>query len=225
MLYTKASVRGVDARREIAREKLIVIVRGLPPEHLAPLAEALYRGGVRLMEITFDQSRPESFAQTAAGVALLRDAFAGRIIPGAGTVMTQEQLALAHRAGAAYIVSPHTDAEIIRGAKERGLAAIPGATTPTEVVRAYALGADFIKIFPLQQLGPGYIRSLRAPLSHIPMLAVGNVTLETAGEYMRCGADGVCVGGQLVNRQWIEEKQWDKITACAAEMLRVVHQK
>lgn len=57
------------------------------------------------------------------------------------------------------------------------------------------------------------------------MLAVGNVTLETAGEYMRCGADGVCVGGQLVNRQWIEEKQWDKITACAAEMVRVVHQK
>lgn len=202
----------------IKREKLIVIVRGVSTEKLFPLCEALYAGGVRLVECTFDMKGKETVAKTAKKIEDLGRAFEGRMLIGAGTVMTEEQSEAAYRAGAKYLISPHTDETIIAYANEHGMASIPGAMTPTEIVRAYRAGADFVKVFPNDIMGLAYLKSIRAPLSAIPMLAVGGVNAENVGDYLAAGVDGVGVGSGLVKKQWIEEGNWGAITAQAREM-------
>lgn len=209
-------------REEIARRKLIAIVRGLPGEQLEGLAEALLAGGISMMEITFHQAKPDSWRQTAEGIAMLNRKFAGRVIPGAGTVMTQEQLTMAYEAGAKYIISPNVDVDIIRRTKELGLVSLPGAFSPTEIATAHAAGADFVKVFPVGNLGPSYIKALKAPLSHIPLMAVGGVNERNAAAFLEAGAAGLGVGGNLVNKEWIAKGEWDKITALAAEFVKAV---
>lgn len=212
----------MHVKDEIASRKLIAIVRGLPGEQLEGLANALLAGGITLMEITFNQQKPETWAQTAAGIRMLCDKFAGRIIAGAGTVVTQEQLTMAFEAGAKYIISPNMDAEIIRRTKEMGLVSLPGALTPSEIVEAHKAGADFVKVFPVGNLGPAYIKAIKAPLSHIRLMAVGGVNEKNASDFMKAGASGLGVGGNLVNKEWIASGEWDKITALAAEYVKAV---
>ena len=220
--YLKKEENLMNVKEEIARKRLIAIVRGLPGEQLEGLANALLSGGISLMEITFNQAKPETWAQTADGIAMLGKKFAGRILPGAGTVVTLEQLTMAYNAGAQYIISPNVDEEIIRRTKELGLVSLPGAFSATEIVTAYKAGADFVKVFPVGNLGPAYIKALKAPLSHIPLMAVGGVNEKNAAEFIKAGASGLGVGGNLVNKEWIANGEWDKITALAAEFVKAV---
>ncbi len=200
---------------EIKKQRLIAIVRGLPPQQLRRLIQALHEGGVGLVEVTFDQHAPETWKDTAAGIRMIAEEFAGEVLPGAGTVITAEQLNMAYEAGAQYIISPHTDEQIIRATKILGLASLPGAMTASEIVRAYQAGADFVKVFPADTLGPGYIKALKAPLSHIPLLAVGGVDAQNAAAFVAAGAAGVGVGGSLVKKNLIADGQWDRITRLA----------
>lgn len=202
-------------KERIQEKKVIAIVRGLPPEQLRGLVEALYAGGIGLVEVTFNQKAPETWKDTVAGIRMIGEAFADRVIPGAGTVLTLEQLSMACDEGAKYIISPNADEEIIRATKALGLVSMPGAFTPTEIVRAYHAGADFVKVFPVGHLGPGYIKAVKAPLSHIPLTAVGGVNEKNAAEFIAAGAAGLGVGGNLVNKEWIAKGQWDRITALA----------
>ena len=220
--YLKKEEDSMIVKDEIARRKLIAIVRGLPAEQLEGLAEALLKGGIGLMEITFNQARPETWKQTAEGIAMLSKKFEGRIIPGAGTVITQEQLTMAYEAGAKYIISPNVDVDIIRRTKELGLVSLPGAFSPTEAVTAWNAGADFVKIFPVGNLGPAYIKALKAPLAHIPMMAVGGVNEANADDFMRAGCSGLGIGGNLVNKEWIAAGEWDKISDLAALYVKAV---
>lgn len=220
--YLNKEEKRMHVKEEIASRKLIAIVRGLPEEQLEGLAKALLAGGISLIEVTFNQAKPETWSQTAAGIAMLGKNFAGKIIPGAGTVVTQEQLTIAYEAGAQYIISPNTDVDIIRRTKELGLVSLPGAFSPSEIVTAYNAGADFVKVFPVGNLGPSYIKALKAPLSHIPLMAVGGVNEKNADDFMRAGASGLGVGGNLVNKEWIANGEWDKITALAAEFVKAV---
>lgn len=155
---------------------------------------------------------------------MLKEKFAGKIIPGAGTVITLEQLQMAYDAGAQYIISPNVDVEIIRRTKELGLISLPGAMTPSEIVEAYKAGADFVKVFPVGNLGPAYIKALKAPLSHIPLMAVGGVNEKNAADFLKAGASGLGVGGNLVNKEWIANGEWEKITALAAEFVKAVQE-
>ena len=214
----------MHVKDEILSRKLIAIVRGLPSEQLEGLAQAFCAGGIGLMEITFNQQKPETWAQTAAGIRMLKEKFAGKIIPGAGTVITLEQLQMAYDAGAQYIISPNVDVEIIRRTKELGLISLPGAMTPSEIVEAYKAGADFVKVFPVGNLGPAYIKALKAPLSHIPLMAVGGVNEKNAADFLKAGASGLGVGGNLVNKEWIANGEWEKITALAAEFVKAVQE-
>lgn len=202
--------------------QIIAIVRGLAPEPMQKLADAFYKGGLRLMEITFNQAKPETWQDTAASIRMLRERFQDLILPGAGTVMTMEQLKLAADAGAQYIISPNVDVGIIRETRKLGLVSLPGALTPTEIAQAYQAGANAVKVFPAGNLGAGYIKAIRAPLSQIPLLAVGGVNEKNAAEFMAAGCSGIGVGGNLVNKQWIAAGEFDKITALAKEYVQAL---
>jgi 2-dehydro-3-deoxyphosphogluconate aldolase/(4S)-4-hydroxy-2-oxoglutarate aldolase len=117
---------------------------------------------------------------------------------GAGTVLTPEQADAAVDAGATYLVSPVVDLEVIEAARRRGVAALPGALTPTEILRAWRAGAAAVKLFPASLGGPGYLRAVKAPLPEVPLVPTGGVGLEEIGGYLRAGALAVGLGGPLV---------------------------
>ena len=203
--------------QQILAKKLIAIVRGLPENQAVPLADALLAGGIGLMEVTFNQAAPESFQCTARAIAAVREAFGDTVRVGAGTVMTAEQLRLAYDAGAGFIISPNADEAIISETRALGLVSLPGCMTPTECAAAHSYGADFIKVFPAGVLGPGYIKALLAPMGHLKFLAVGGVDCANIPDFLRAGALGFGVGGNLVNRNWIAAGAFDRITALAGE--------
>lgn len=198
---------------KIREKKLIAITRGVAPERIEKTAQALSEGGIGLMEITFDQ-RTDG-ADTVKSIALLRERFEGKIYPGAGTVMTAEQVRLAAEAGAQYIISPNTDRAVIEETKRLGLVSIPGAFTPTEIAAAYQMGADFVKIFPVASLGAAYIKAVTAPLAHIPVLAVGGVTPANLKEFFKAGAVGCGIGSNLVNASKIAAGDYASVTEAA----------
>ena len=206
----------------VRKSKIIAIVQGLSPEYMIKLAEALYAGGIDLMEVTFNQARPESWSDTAEAIHTVAKRMEGRMLVGAGTVIRQNQLDMARNAGAKYIITPNTSQTLIRKVKEYGLASFPGAFTPSEIVEAYEAGADMVKVFPAGNVGASYIKAIKAPLNQIPLMAVGGVNEKNAAEFMAAGCCGLGVGGNLVNKTWIEAGEWDKITALAAEYRKAV---
>ena len=207
----------------ITREsKVVAIVRGFPAEICVRLADAYRRGGIRLVEVTFNQRAPETWKDTAAAIKAIRETFDGEVRAGAGTVLTYDQLSMCEDAGGEYIVTPNVKPTLIRSAVERGLAALPGAFTPSEAVEAWEAGASFVKLFPAGSLGPDYVKAVRAPLSHIPFLAVGGVSVKNAADFMRAGCVGVGVGGNLTNKEWIAEGAWDRIAEAARELVESV---
>lgn len=201
------------------REKIIAIVRGIEPEKCIKVAQALYDGGIRMMEITYDQRNPDSWATTADSIGQIAKEFEGRMLVGAGTVTTTELVELTHRAGGLFIISPNTDANVIRRTRELGMVSMPGALTPTDVVNAWEAGADIVKLFPVSSLGSSYVKAIKAPLSHIPMMAVGGINEKNIGEYLAAGAIGVGVGGNLANKEWIDAGEYHKITEVAKAMV------
>ena len=206
----------------IQQRKIIAIVRGLAPEYMVKLAEALYEGGIDLMEVTFNQQKPETWKDTAAAIRAVSEHMQGKMLVGAGTVIKQEQLDMAKEAGALYIITPNTNVELIRKVKEYGLLSFPGALTPSEIEAAYEAGADAVKVFPAGSMGPAYIKAVKAPLSHIPLMAVGGVNEKNAADFLKAGCCGIGVGGNLVNKEWIESGEWDKIIALAQEYRKAV---
>ena len=138
----------------IRTRKVIAIVRGLQGEYMLKLADALYAGGIDLMEVTFNQAQPDTWMDTAAAIKSVSQHMAGKMLAGAGTVLTRKQLALARDAGAQYIITPNTNLGLIGKVKEYGLCSLPGALTPSEIEAAYEAGADAVKVFPAGSLGP-----------------------------------------------------------------------
>ena len=206
----------------IKERKIVAIVRGLSPEYLVRLGHAFEEGGIGLMEVTYNQTAPETWKDTANGIEAVEKEFGDRLLVGAGTVITLEQVSMTYNAGGHYLVTPTTQPEIIRAGKALGLGLYPGALTPTEILTAYEAGADAVKVFPASSLGPGYIKAIRAPLSHIPLMAVGGVNEKNAAEFMKAGCVGLGVGGNLVNKEWIKNGEWEKITALAKEFRKAV---
>ncbi len=202
--------------------RLIAIVRGLSGRYIPGLAGALLAGGISMLEVAFDQARPDSWIETCESIKSVSRKFGSRMLVGAGTVTTIGQLKMACDAGAGYIISPDVNTGLIRETKKLGLASFPGALTPTECVAAYNAGADAVKLFPAGRLGADYVKAIRAPLSHIPMLAVGGVSVKNAAEFINAGCIGLGVGGMLVNREWAINEEYEKITALAREYVKAV---
>ena len=205
--------------QEILDKKIIAIVRGVEPEKIVNIAQALYDGGITLVEVTFNQKDPASFQETADAIAAIKEHMGDKMLVGAGTVTSVELVEMAAKAGALYIISPDTDAAVIRRTKELGLVSLPGAYTPTEAKQAHNAGADFVKLFPCVGDAPAYLKALCAPLSHIKFLAVGGVNADNAAEFLKAGAVGLGVGSCLVNKKWADAGEFNKITAEAKRII------
>lgn len=205
--------------KSVRDRKAIAIIRGYAPDVCLRLAEAYAKGGLGLVEVTFNQKAPETWKDTAAAIAAIRARFAGVLRVGAGTVLSAEQLTLCEQAGGEYMITPNVNVELIRDCVRRGLVALPGALTPSEAVAAFDAGASFVKVFPSGSLGPGYVKALVAPLSHIPFLAVGGISPDNAADFLRAGCVGVGVGGNLTNREWIAAGAWDRIADAARRLV------
>lgn len=176
---------------EIKKHQLVAIVRGLAPPHVLAVAEALYTGGIRILEITMNSAEP------LAAIQSVSDAMGNRMVVGAGTVLDAAMVEAAVSAGARFVLSPVVALDVIKAAKDLGVVSIPGAYTATEIYSAYKNGADIVKVFPATS--PAYIKDIAGPLPQIPLLPTGGITPENVKDYKRVGAVGFGVGSALVD--------------------------
>ncbi len=209
--------------QEIGNEKIIVIVRGVESNKLIPLAEAMYDGGIRLLEITYSTDGKISDEETAKNIEMLSKYFEGRMFIGAGTVITEKQVELTKKAGGRFIISPDTCENTIRKTRELDMVSMPGALTPSEIQNAHRYGADFVKLFPITNMGPEYVKAVKAPLSHIKLLAVGGIDENNMADYLKAGVCGFGIGTNIVNKTFIQNNEFDKITDLAKEYVKAVH--
>ncbi|HEY6899762.1 MAG TPA: bifunctional 4-hydroxy-2-oxoglutarate aldolase/2-dehydro-3-deoxy-phosphogluconate aldolase [Puia sp.] len=175
----------------ILEHKIIAIVRGCQPESVLEIAGALYEGGIRLMEVTLNSPGAIS------AIGQVRKLFGDRLLIGAGTVLTVDEVKQAVGAGAQFIISPSLDVDIIRQTRQMGAVSIPGAFTATEILTAYRSGAHIVKVFPAS-VGVAYFRDLRGPLPHIPLMPTGGVSLENIKDFQKAGAVAFGIGSALV---------------------------
>ena len=201
--------------QKILDKKAIAIVRGIYDEDCVKLAAALADGGVELLEVTFDQRSAEERQRTCDTIRALNAALGDRMAFGAGTVTTVEMVEMAKNAGAQFIVSPDTNDAVIKATVATDMVSIPGALTPTEIAHAHNCGADFVKLFPANAMGPAYLKNICAPLSHVRILAVGGVDERNVKEYFAAGAVGAGVASCLFRKEWVRDGEWDRITAAA----------
>ena len=207
----------------VKEHKLIAIVRGVESEKCIKIAQALYDGGFRLMEITYDQKHPENWEETARAIGAVANAFAGRMYVGAGTVTCTELVELTHKYGGQFIISPDVNEDVIRRTRELGMVSMPGALTPTEVMVAHRAGANFVKLFPAGNLGTGYVKAVKAPISHVDLLVVGGIDEKNVASFLAVGAAGAGIGGNLVNKAWVEAGEYEKITEVAKALVAAVN--
>ncbi len=202
--------------KKIQKEKIITIVRGVSKEKIIPLAKAMYDGGIRLIECTYDASGTICDEETASNIEMLVKHFGLEMVVGAGTVLTEKQVELTKKAGGKFIISPDTNPNIIKRTKELGLVSIPGALTPSEITLATRNGADFVKLFPVNAVGGAdYIKAVSAPLSNIKFLAVGGINEKNISTFLKAGFCGVGIGNGIVNTQMIEDEDYESITKLA----------
>ena len=211
-----------DVIKAIAREKLIVIVRGIEREKLIPLAEAMYEGGVRLLEVTYSANGAVSDEDTAENIRMLCEHFGDRMYIGAGTVITPRQVKLTKEAGGQFIISPDTYKKVIKKTRKLDMVSMPGALTATEIQAAHRAGADFVKMFPITNMGTDYVKAVKAPLSHIRLLAVGGVDQNNMKDYLKAGVCGFGVGSNIINKKMLAEEDYAGIAALAKEYVEVV---
>lgn len=176
----------------VADAPLIAILRGIAPSASVAIAGALLDAGFRCAEVPLNSPEP------AQSIAAMRATFGDRMLIGAGTVLSERDVATVAAAGAQFVVAPNTNANVIAAAKRHGLAALPGFLTPTEAFAAIDAGADALKLFPADQAGPGFIKALRAVLPPtLPIFAVGGVDTSQMRAYLNAGVTGFGIGSSL----------------------------
>ncbi len=208
----------------IEREKIITIVRGIEREKLVFLTEAMYKGGIRLLELTYDATGAVSDEQTAKNIELLAEHFEGKMYIGAGTVITEKQVELTKAAGGSFIISPDTYGAVIEKTRNLEMVSMPGALTPTEIQAAHRYGADYVKLFPVKSLGIDYVKAVKAPLSHIKLLAVGGINENNMSDYLKAGISGFGIGSNIVDKKLVEANDFSRISQLAEKYMRVIVQ-
>ena len=184
---------------------VVAIMRHTEASLAIEAAGALLRGGVEVVEVTLN---------TAGAASMIRDLnahFGERMLVGAGTVLSPAAVEQALAAGARFVVAPNTDPKVIALCNQRGVPVVPGAFTPTEVVAAWQLGADLVKVFPVSSVGPRYIRDLRGPLPDIPLVPTGGVNLDHAADFIRAGAVALGAGSDLVEKAVVDRRDFAEL--------------
>jgi 2-dehydro-3-deoxyphosphogluconate aldolase/(4S)-4-hydroxy-2-oxoglutarate aldolase len=195
---------------------VVAVIRAPSVDVLVPLTEALIAGGVLSIEVTM--STPKAIR----GIEMLADKFGDKAIVGVGTIIDAGNASDAIRAGAQFVVSPFTDKAVIETVIRHGKVMIPGAFTPTEIMNAWTLGGDVIKVFPSTALGPQYFKDLLAPLPQLKLTPTGGVDLKNVGQWIKAGAACVGVGSALVTKDAMANKDWSGITAASKAFVDAV---
>ncbi len=201
--------------KEYAESKVIVVCRGIAEEEIVNVAQAMYDGGIRFMEVPFNQADPSSFAETARKIKAVREALDGKMHVGAGTVITMEQFEIAKEAGAEIIVSPTMEEDVIVATKAAGLISMPGCATPSEMTKAHKLGADLIKLFPASMVTMKTIKEISVPLNHLPLVCFGGVSTDNIKEVLATGVIGVGMASSILDKEALANKDYAKITELA----------
>jgi 2-dehydro-3-deoxyphosphogluconate aldolase/(4S)-4-hydroxy-2-oxoglutarate aldolase len=198
---------------KIGKLGVVLVVRAKGDDKTMKGIEAMIKGGVTAIEITF------SVPNAISVIKAVKERFGDGILLGAGTVLNPSDAAGAVGAGAEYIVAPNTNPEVIGIAKRLDVPVMPGAFTPTEVVAAWAAGADVVKIFPASVGGPDYIKALKGPLPHIPMMPTGGVDDKTAAPFIAAGAFALGAGSNLFNAKLLAAEDWQGLTDLASRFM------
>ena len=192
----------LDRFRELP---LMGILRGVQAESIEPVIEMAISSGLQTVEITMNTPGAPDLIRRAVKSSQ------GRLMIGAGTVVTSEHLKVALDAGARFIVSPMLVYDVLEYCRDNEIPVFPGAFTPQEIYNAWVAGATMVKIFPAQFLGPQYIREIRGPFNSIDMLACGGITPENIRSYFDCGASAVAFGGSVFQEEWLKARDFDSI--------------
>lgn len=202
----------------ITETGLVAIMRGLTHRDSLRTAEALIKGGVKAIEVTFNTKDAESILKD------LSREFGSHAFIGAGTVITEEQLAKAVANGASFILSPNFDRTIVSKTIKAGLVAIPGAFTPSEVFEAHRAGASIVKVFPVSSVGPQYIKDLKGPFDNLALMPVGGVNLKNAYDFIKAGSIALGVGSSLIQKDLISQNRFPVLTELASSYLQKVRE-
>ncbi|MGG0510579.1 bifunctional 4-hydroxy-2-oxoglutarate aldolase/2-dehydro-3-deoxy-phosphogluconate aldolase [Priestia megaterium] len=200
----------------LKKSGIIAVVRGSTHQEVIEIGKALAEGGVKFMEITVETPKAMSLIERVS------DELQSEIFIGAGTVLDPETARAAILSGASYIVSPTLNVETIKITKRYGKVSIPGAMTPTEILKAYEHGADAVKVFPSGILGSQFIKDLKGPLSHIPLIATGGITLSNIEQYFKAGVLAVGIGNTLVNKDMIKDRQFEALAYHAKKHVEII---
>jgi 2-dehydro-3-deoxyphosphogluconate aldolase/(4S)-4-hydroxy-2-oxoglutarate aldolase len=197
----------------LADPGIIAVVRAQRADQVIPVSQALIAGGVVAIEITM--TTPNALDAIREACELIGD----RALFGVGTVLDVDTCQAALAAGAEFVVTPICRTELIAIAHAAGRPIMIGAYTPTEAQLAHEAGADFIKIFPADTLGPGYMKSIRAPLPHLRIVPTGGVDVQNVGDFLKAGCAALGVGSSLVTAKILREADWPALTRKAAEFV------
>jgi 2-dehydro-3-deoxyphosphogluconate aldolase/(4S)-4-hydroxy-2-oxoglutarate aldolase len=197
---------------------IVAVVRSPDSQQLVEVCRALADGGVGVIEITM----------TVPGaldvLRQVRQALGDRVLLGAGTVLDPETARAVLLAGAEYIVAPTVNLDVIRLCQRYDKIVMPGAFTPTEILTAWEAGADIVKVFPADVVGPAFFKAMRGPLPQIRLMPTGGVDLTTAKAFLKAGACCLGVGGQLVEPRAVAERNFDRIRDLARQYVAIVKQ-
>lgn len=200
----------------LERDKMIAIIRGLTADQAGKTARALCQGGIRFLEVTMNTPGATSM------IADWRAEFNEAMYIGAGTVLDLGMAKEAIEAGAQFLVTPNTDAEVIEYALSRDIEVFPGAMTPTEIVNAWKLGARAVKLFPMASFGLQYLKEIRGPLDQIRLIPTGGVNLNNIADYLNAGAFACGLGSHLIDKNRIQAEQYEEITKLATAYVAAV---
>lgn len=190
----------MNALEWILEKKIIAILRGVLPSNMLDVVQALHEGGVTVLEITLNSQ--DAISQ----IRKITEQYSGTMLIGAGTVLDMEGARAAKDAGAKFLISPGLDEKVVQFARDNNLVSIPGAYTPTEILRAHRAGADIVKIFPVSD--PAYLKSVSAPLGHIKMMPTGGINTQNIHEFARAGAVAFGIGSALVSKHFIMDDDY-----------------
>src|SRR5215831_16701008 len=207
-----------DQLRRVLDCGIVAVVRSPDSQQLLEVARALADGGVTVVEITM--SVPDALDV----LRKVRNALGDRLLLGAGTILDAETARAALLAGAEYIVAPTLNIDVIRLCQRYDKLVMPGAFTPTEILAAWEAGADVVKVFPADVVGPAYFKALRGPLAQIRVMPTGGVDLTTAAAFLKAGACCLGVGSQLVDPKLVAERKFDRIRELAAQYVAIIKQ-
>ncbi len=195
---------------------VLAVLRGPSPDLTLKMVDALIKGGVIGIEITYTTPNAAEVVKT------LNQAFGSEIVLGMGTLTKPEQVEESVIAGATFLVSPHTDPILGKEMAGSGVPVMLGALTPSEVMRAVGLGSDVVKIFPGSLGGPAYMKALKGPFPGIPMMPTGGVSESNLVDWFKAGAFAVGAGSNLCPKEYALAGEFDKITEIAAKFIAAV---